>query len=195
MIKSISTARLKLIPASENHIDIFYDAFLTSFESVTGYYRPAWSKFETPPSKAEMLDFLKSAQENFKNKGAFLFSTLDHQNNFIGFSEIHSFDKTVPKARLGYWVQDPQQGNGYATEMANIMTQFAFDILDCRRLEIRNDVRNPASGKIAKKLGYRFLAIFEKNKQGKEGDFWDLEIYDRLNKKDLPTLEIEYDQS
>lgn len=195
MIKSIKTARLKLIPASENHIDMFYDAFLNSFDSVTSYYRPAWSKYETPPSKTEMLNFLKSAEENFVNNDAFLFSTFDCQNNFIGFSEIHSFDNSVPKARLGYWVQDLQQGQGYATEMANILTQFSFDILKCKRLEIRNDIRNPASGKVAKKLGYRFLTIFEKNKQGKEGDLWDLEIYDRLDAENLPHLEIQYDQS
>ncbi|MAZ76269.1 MAG: hypothetical protein CMH31_03090 [Micavibrio sp.] len=193
---SIITERLILKPVSINDIDLFYKAFKSSFENLTQYYIPAWSRYKQIPSKNEMLEFLKENQDKWNAQDGFLFSVFDKKTNeFIGQGEIHHFDHSVPKARLGYWITNGKTGNDYATEMAHALTLFGFDVLNCNRLEIRNDVRNPASGAIAKKLGYKFLAIFEKNKVGKPNDFWDLEIYARTNKEGLPdkTVEFSYD--
>lgn len=190
---AIITKRLILKPVSINEIDSFYDAFKESFDHLTQYYIPAWSRYESLPPKSEMLDFLKENQDKWDAQVGFFFSVFDQQTkDFIGQAEIHHYDSSVPKARLGYWVRQSKQGNSYATEIAHALTLFGFDCLHCQRLEIRNDVRNPASGAIAKKLGYRFLTVFEKNKVGKKGDYWNLEIYDKLDKMDLPHQKIDF---
>lgn len=193
----ITSNRLTFKPVSLSDLDIFYDAFMESFKNLSSYYIPAWSKYESCPPKNEMKKFLERTEKEFYKKEGFLFSVFDKKNNFIGQAELHHVDFSVPKARLGYWVRDSRNKNNYATEMANALTRFGFDVLNCVRLEIRNDIRNPASGKIAKKLRYKFLTIFEKNKVGKPNDYWNLEIYARLNKDELPDLDIEYfyDQS
>lgn len=188
---SITTKRLILKPVSTNDIDSFYTAFQDYFDNLSQYYIPAWSRYKKPPPKDEMLEFLKENQNKWNTQEGFLFSVFNkNTNEFIGQGELHHYDASVPKARLGYWVTNNKKGNGLATEIAHALTLFGFDCLHCQRLEIRNDIRNPASGAIAKKLGYRFLTVFEKNKVGKKGDYWDLEIYDKIDKDNLPNQKI-----
>ena len=165
-------------PISLDNIDVIYEAFVESFQELNKYYLPAWSRYEALPSKKILKEYWDECVGYFENKESFLFSVFDKETNrFIGHAEIHHFDPSVPKGRLGYWVRNSESGKGYATKFAQALTKFGFETLECQRLEIRNDVRHIISGKIAKKLGYKFLTIFEKNKQGKKDDFWDLEIH------------------
>jgi RimJ/RimL family protein N-acetyltransferase len=178
---------------SIKHLEQFYDAFSESFESVRQYYIPAWSRYEALPSQQEMEEFLRRTEKEFHEREGFLFSAFDKDSGrFIGQGELHHVDMSVPKARLGYWVRQSESGQGYASELALTMTYFGFDILKCRRLEIRNEVRNKASAQIARKIGYQYLTVFEKNKVGRDGEFWDLEIYCKMNKQDLMQLYIDY---
>lgn len=191
--KEIVTKRLVLKPVNTKEIEGFYAAFIESFEQLTQYYIPAWSRYTSAPTKDDMQAFLKRTEEEWLNQTGFLLSAYDKETGqFIGQGELHHFDKSVPKARLGYWIRKTHINKGYATEIAHALTYFGFNALLCNRLEIRNDTRNPASGKIAKKLGYKFLTIFEKNKIGKPNDFWDLEIYACIDKKDCIESEIEF---
>ena len=190
---AISSDRLILKPFDIKNFDDFYLAFENSFDALNQYYSPAWSQYKTLPDRAEMRIFYEQKIIEFQNHESFFFLIFEkNTGHFIGQRQIHSFDSSVPKGRLGCWIDSNQTRKGYAFESANMITQFGFDILNCKRLEIRNDTRNIASGKTAQKLGYKFLTIFEKNKQGKKGDFWNLEIYARLDKTNLPNLEITY---
>ena len=110
----------------------------------------------------------------------------------IGTASLHHLDWSVPKGRVGYIVRESAGGKGYATEMANVMTRFAFKLLDLKRLEIRASTENPASSKIPHKLGYQFLTVFEKNKASVNGDLWDLEIYVRFDAVDLPNINMNW---
>jgi RimJ/RimL family protein N-acetyltransferase len=54
------------------------------------------------------------------------------------------------------WVLDPaHSGHGYATEAAHAVMHLAFDGLGLHRLTARVDARNPASSRLAERLGMR----------------------------------------
>ena len=54
------------------------------------------------------------------------------------------------------WVLDPAySGHGYATEAAHAVMHLAFDGLGLHRLTARVDARNPASSRLAERLGMR----------------------------------------
>lgn len=191
--KSIETERLILRPVQEADFKNFYAAFCDSFKALNLYYSPLWSKYSNIPDEQEMKGHHLRMIEEFISQKSFLFSIFSKQDQkFLGQGEIHHFDPSVPKGRLGYWIHTSEMGKGYASEVANILTQFGFDVLECQRLEIRNDTRNPSSGSIAKKVGYKFLTIFEKNKQGKKDDFWDLEIYAILKSDKFTKINLTY---
>ena len=55
---------------------------------------------------------------------------------------------------VGYWVRVGHTGRGYATAAARALTDMAFAMPGVTRAEIHHDVANPASGRVAAKLGY-----------------------------------------
>lgn len=50
----------------------------------------------------------------------------------------------------------------------------------------RPHLTKPASHTVPRKLGYRFLTVFEKNKVEADGTLWDLEIHVRFDDTNLP---------
>jgi RimJ/RimL family protein N-acetyltransferase len=55
---------------------------------------------------------------------------------------------------IGYWVHAPRHRAGLATEMAGALTRVAFEVDDCRWVEIRCARSNTASAGVPAKLGY-----------------------------------------
>ncbi|MCP2015145.1 RimJ/RimL family protein N-acetyltransferase [Deinococcus sp. HSC-46F16] len=86
--------------------------------------------------------------------------------DFIGSSGYHALDWRVPKGEIGYWIATGHAGQGYATEVAGALTDFALRPqgeggLGFRRLEIRTDARNGRSARIPRALGYTLDATLK----------------------------------
>lgn len=79
-------------------------------------------------------------------------------------------------AELGYWVGLPYWNNGYCTEAGALILKFAFGELELHRVQARHLVRNPASGRVLKKLGMRSEGIHREAVQ-KWGRFEDVASY------------------
>lgn len=59
---------------------------------------------------------------------------------------------------IGYWVAPAAQGNGYATEVSRALAGWAFD-RDVHRVELRLDVRNIVSARVALAAGFGFEGL------------------------------------
>jgi ribosomal-protein-alanine N-acetyltransferase len=57
------------------------------------------------------------------------------------------------RAELGYWIALDRWNTGYATEAGRRVIDFGFEHLGLHRIEARHFLRNPASGRVMKKLG------------------------------------------
>ncbi|AOY00598.1 GNAT family N-acetyltransferase [Jeongeupia sp. USM3] len=68
----------------------------------------------------------------------------------LGAIGLQSLD-SVPE--LGFWLGLPFWGRGYATEAALALCDFAFASLPINQLVGRHLERNPASGRVQRKLG------------------------------------------
>ena len=60
---------------------------------------------------------------------------------------------------MGYWIGLPYWNNGYCTEAARAVVDFAFTDLGLHRIFAHHLVRNPASGRVMQKIGMRFEGI------------------------------------
>jgi RimJ/RimL family protein N-acetyltransferase len=69
-----------------------------------------------------------------------------------GLKEVHD-----GQAELGYWVGVPFWGRGYATGAARLVAAFGFEALGLTRLAAHTLARNPASGRVLEKAGFRFV--------------------------------------
>jgi RimJ/RimL family protein N-acetyltransferase len=73
---------------------------------------------------------------------------------FVGGSGLHRINWTIPKFEIGYWCRVSMQGKGYITEAVEGLTNFAFETLKARRVEIRCDEKNMRSRHVADRLGF-----------------------------------------
>lgn len=140
-------------------------------------------------TREDVGEYIEECQAGWGKRTLLTFGVFDRINDtLIGLGSLHHLDWQVPKGRVGYWVRQGEQGKGYATEIANVLTRLAFGELKLKRLEIRTAVDNQVSSVIPKRLGYKYLTVFEKNKAGNNGEIWDIEIYVRFDMNNLPDL-------
>jgi ribosomal-protein-alanine N-acetyltransferase len=57
------------------------------------------------------------------------------------------------RAELGYWIAPDCWNRGYATEATRAIIDFGFETLGLHRIESRHFLRNPASGRVMRKVG------------------------------------------
>ena len=70
---------------------------------------------------------------------------------FLGMAGIHAEDGY----EFGYWLGKPFWGQGYATEAARRLAEYAFEVLGLENLHAGWFYDNPASGHVLAKLGAR----------------------------------------
>jgi RimJ/RimL family protein N-acetyltransferase len=72
----------------------------------------------------------------------------------IGVVSFHNFDWSVPKLMMSFWVRTPYARQGYMTEGAQKLVDFAFETLGICRVEIWCDSRNDRSVALARRLDF-----------------------------------------
>ena len=77
---------------------------------------------------------------------------------YIGGGGLHRINWDVPKFEIGYWVRRSHGRSGYITEYVNGITEFAFNVLGAKRVEIRCDSLNERSAAVARRAGYELEA-------------------------------------
>lgn len=115
------------------------------------------------------------AERHASGEAVILAITLRETGELLGSIEI----RLVPAHRrgeLGYWTGRPHWGRGYATEAADALLRWAFDTLDLHRVHAAHLGRNPASGKVLRKIGMRYEGRLRSHFD-KWGTMEDLDIY------------------
>lgn len=73
--------------------------------------------------------------------------------DWIGLCSLQYWDVEGQKARLGYLISPAHWNQGYATEAAARLLDFAFDTLGLASVEARCSPDNPASERVLRKCG------------------------------------------
>lgn len=84
------------------------------------------------------------------------------------------------EAEVGYWIGVPHWGRGYASEACRALVEFAFAGLHLRRLHASHLTRNPQSGRVLRKAGFRHLGPGH-SECGCRGALEPVELYERGN--------------
>lgn len=78
---------------------------------------------------------------------------IERGGRLIGTCDVDEIANGV--GDLGYWLEEPAWGQGFASEAARAVMAFAFDELRLTRLTSGHAADNRASGKVLTKLGFR----------------------------------------
>ncbi len=88
-------------------------------------------------------------------------------------------DRKNQRGTLGYWIGVPYWNQGYMSEAATAVTEWAFQALRLNRVEALCLPRNPASARVMEKAGMTYEGIL-RGYIRKADHFEDLAIYARL---------------
>jgi RimJ/RimL family protein N-acetyltransferase len=145
---TLHTARLLLRPFAEADTDAIFA--LQSNPRVLRYWdAPPWHQ------RAQAERFIAVCRQmEHQGTGARLAIERSADDMFIGWCHLSQWNPVYRSARIGYCLDEVAWGNGFATEAAGAMLQWAFDTLDLNRVQSEADTRNIASSRVLEKLGF-----------------------------------------
>lgn len=76
------------------------------------------------------------------------------EQGFIGWCAMFRWNPTYRSLGIGYCLDEPAWGKGYAVEAVSAMLEWAFGALDLNRVDAELDTRNAASARVLEKLGF-----------------------------------------
>ena len=145
---TLHTARLRLRPFTEADTDAIYA--LMSDATVLRYWdAPPWN--ERSRADQFITNCQKKAEEGYGVRPAIERAA---DGVLIGWCHFSNWDPDFRSAMIGYCFAEAAWGQGFATEAAGTLLQWAFDTLDLNRVESGADTRNRASERVLEKLGF-----------------------------------------
>ena len=145
---TLRAERLTLRPFADADADALFA--LHSSDSVLRYWdSPPWSE----RSRAQRF-IAVSRQLEQDGTGARVAMERGSDGTFLGWCGLVRWNPDHRSAALGYCLDQAAWGQGYATEAADALLQWAFDTLDLNRVQAETDTRNVASARVLEKLGF-----------------------------------------
>jgi ribosomal-protein-serine acetyltransferase len=141
-----------------------------------------WLKWaQHVPNLGECRENISRAIEAIKDKRELQFYIFTKENDtLIGCCGLHRIDWTVPKFEIGYWLRTSYRRQGYASEVAKALTQFAFNNLGANRVEIRCDEKNVRSKLVAENLGFVLEGILRNESLTPDGHLRSTMVFSRV---------------
>ncbi|HAJ90522.1 MAG TPA: N-acetyltransferase [Rhodospirillaceae bacterium] len=113
-----------------------------------------------------------------------------HDRRLIAMCGLHRFDWEFRSFEIGYYVRKSEHHKGYATELANALTRFAFGALNARRVIICAATENGASRRVIEKLGFGLESLTKADALLPDGSVTGHANYVRYDINDLPDLNV-----
>jgi len=140
----------------------------------------AWNEPETLKAKLERV---KGFRDNFYADTDATFAVLNpDETELLGSTGLHP--RIAGNAReIGYWLAAKHTGIGLATEIVLALVKTGFEIEHLDRIEIRCDVKNKSSARIAEKCGFELKEILKANVKdvygnGRDTMIWEITAHD-----------------
>ena len=145
---TLTSARLGLRPFRDADADALFA--LHSNGAVMRYWDgPPWR--ETQRATRFLATCRRIAEDGTGARVAVVRLT---DGSFVGWCGVTRWNADYRSASLGYCFDDAVWGQGYATESARALLDWAFDTLPMNRVQAEVDTRNAASARVLEKLGF-----------------------------------------
>jgi len=140
-------------------------------------------RFTRVPAGADeafVRGWIKRYEGGWDDGGRAGFAIRGRDGGFLGFAAVVDLDLEHREGEIGYMVAPAARGHGIAPRAVELLTRWGFDELDLIRLELRIDVQNPSSERVAERAGYQRAGVL-RNVHFKEGHRCDLAVWSRLS--------------
>lgn len=138
-----------------------------------------WAKTLLTVNEHEAL--MREAQGKWiKREQLWLLAFLKGTNNLVASTGLHNCNWEVPSFEVGYWCRTNYVGYGYVTESTKAITQFAFDHLNARRVQLLCDDRNTRSAATAERSGFQLEGLLCNDSLDVDGNVRSTRVYARV---------------
>jgi len=96
------------------------------------------------------------AEIEYNSGNGYHFGIFERQmDQLLGYVTLRSIELEHRQAELSFWIAPGFWGNGFASEACGKIIDFAFQMLGLNRIYAHHMVRNPSSGAVLHKLGFK----------------------------------------
>lgn len=184
----IQTPRLILRPVTSGDIDLLHRAAQDNMDHLRPWM--AWAKLDA--TRKDTADAACKNAAAFILREDFMFVARDKDGRFIGCCGLHRFDWQIRRFEVGFWIDREQIGQGYAGEIANALTRWAFAALHARAVCIHHADGNTKSQRAIEKLGFEKEGILKQALLKGGGQVADCHSYSTTTPDILPDLDVRW---
>jgi RimJ/RimL family protein N-acetyltransferase len=129
-----------------------------------------------PYSERDAREYVASTRRGWREGTTSSFAIVDLRSQApVGSIGVHWLDWEQRVAEVGYWVAREARGRGLASRAVRLVARWVLQDCGIERLQLRADVLNAASQKVAEKAGFRREGVLRSTRfsarQGRRVDF------------------------
>lgn len=133
-----------------------------------------------PYTLEDALSWISKHLDNYNADKIYEFAITDKETGELFGAIALSNNQQSNNGELAYWIGEQFWGNGYATEAAQAILQFAFEEKHFHKVFARYFILNQASGRVMQKIGMSKEGILVDHVR-KENRYVDLVYYGMIN--------------
>jgi RimJ/RimL family protein N-acetyltransferase len=109
-----------------------------------------------PYTRADARDYVAATLRSWRDGSAGSFAITDAETDeLLGSVGVHLVDSEQAVGEVGYWVVPAVRARGVASRAVRLVARWALEASGLERLQLRADVQNVASRRVAEKAGFR----------------------------------------
>ena len=125
-------------------------------------------------------DFAREVEELWSRFEEYAYEIRERTSGrFIGHASVHALAFKHECCELAYWVRSEAEGQGYISEAVTTLERYLFG-RGFHRVEIRCDVLNLASQKVATRCGYTLDGRLREHMKRRDGSYRDSFVFGKL---------------
>ncbi len=151
----IPTLRLSINAVTELHLLEEHNApeIFALIEENRTHLRTWLPWLDQTNSLEDEINFIQHTQQQHASSQGLVCAIL-YQGRIAGLIGYNSVDWQNRKTEIGYWLGRAYEGKGLITQACKELLQFAFDVLELNKVEIRCATGNIRSRAVPQRLGF-----------------------------------------
>jgi RimJ/RimL family protein N-acetyltransferase len=109
----------------------------------------------SPYGEKDAREYVVSTEAAWRDRLGAFFAVVDcADGGLVGSIAVHVLDSELANVEVGYWAAAPARGRGLTTRALRLLSRWALDDVGAQRVQLRADVLNAASLRVAEKAGF-----------------------------------------
>ncbi|MFT5166467.1 MAG: ribosomal-protein-serine acetyltransferase [Saprospiraceae bacterium] len=130
---------------------------------------------------ANTLDYCRLMEQRRKNKSYFPFIIIDQKDNsYVGFIDIKNIEWKVPKAEVGYFIDQQYEGQGVISKALSFVLKHVVEKYGIKKMLSRASTQNLGSMKVALNNGFELEGTIRSDFKTANGEIVDLNYYGKV---------------